>query len=457
MKLRLIPLYLLLGLSLVSCGVKEESSSVATSNKAEASSRNIISEASSSTDLGYTLNGFNKNIKTDAVINPGMGFYRTRYLTLKRETGTPENDFSLNGFYHVRIDISDFSKANNGDSDYDITESALKALDNYFIMAEANKCSLIIRFAYDGYQGKANMEPTISKMKDHIASLSTIINQHTDLIIAIECGLIGPWGEMHTSTLDVQSTYNELFPAWLSSVNELPILSRKPRYVYKYMGYTLSNLDSFTKATGEDSRLGSFNDGYYGDNLDTGTYESLEARTKETIFLGKLGNVFGGECIGEPSNQFSYDEVIDEMNLVNLTYLNYEWNDSLVLSWKDKAYDNTTFYNYMVNHMGFKLYVDNIDIKSNNDELSINIDFENMGFSHITRDLKAKLIIESDTNTLSVTKPIRDDSLSTNIGVPTSINNAKIYLELTDNLGRSYELMNGTYEANMNYLGKIIS
>ncbi|MCR5113111.1 MAG: DUF4874 domain-containing protein, partial [Acholeplasmatales bacterium] len=339
MKLKLLPIYLILGLGLASCGAKAQESSSNIESKSSTERTSSIIESSSSTDLGYTLNGFNKNIKTDAVINPGMGFYRTRYLTLKRETETPEYNFSYNGFYHVRIDLSDFTKANNGVSDYDITDSALNALDNYFMNAKANKCSLIIRFAYDGYSGKANMEPSISKMKDHIASLSSIINQHTDLIIAIECGLIGPWGEMHTSTLDVQSTYNELFPAWLANVNDLPILSRKPRYVYKYMGYTLDNLDTFTKATGEDSRLGSFNDGYYGDKYDTGTYESLEARTKETAFLGKLGNVFGGECIGEPSNQFSYDEVIDEMNLVNLTYLNYEWDDSLVLSWKDKAYD----------------------------------------------------------------------------------------------------------------------
>ena len=74
-------------------------------------------EVSTSTEK-LELVGFNKNIKTDEIINPGMGFYRTKYLTLKRETEKPEYDFSYNGFYHVRIDLSDFSKANNGEDDY---------------------------------------------------------------------------------------------------------------------------------------------------------------------------------------------------------------------------------------------------------------------------------------------------------------------------------------------------
>ena len=65
-------------------------------------------EVSTSTEK-LELVGFNTNIKTDEIINPGMGFYRTKYLTLKRETEKPEYDFSYNGFYHVRIDLSDFS------------------------------------------------------------------------------------------------------------------------------------------------------------------------------------------------------------------------------------------------------------------------------------------------------------------------------------------------------------
>ncbi|MBR3617993.1 MAG: DUF4874 domain-containing protein, partial [Acholeplasmatales bacterium] len=397
------------------------------------------------------LVGFNKNIKTDAIVNPGMGFYRTKYLTLKRETEKPEYDFSYNGFYHVRIDISDFSKANNGEDDYNITESAINVLDDYFTNAEINKASLIIRFAYDGFEGNPDKEPSISMMKNHIESLSNVINDHKNVIIAIECGLVGPWGEMHTSVLDTQETYNELLKAWLANVEDLPILARKPVHIYKYLGYTLDNLDEFKNE--KNIRLGMYDDGYYGDNLDTGTYINLEVREKETKFINKLNNLTGGECIGEPTKYFTYDEIIKEMKLINLTYLNYEWDDSIVASWKNKTYDNQSFYNYMTNHMGFRLYVDSFKYSMENNMVRVDIDLANMGFSHITRNLKAKLSFD---NASSVTMSISDTNLSLNLAK--NIGNAKsvkVYLEIVDDLGRQYELMNGSYENGTNYLGEI--
>ena len=397
------------------------------------------------------LVGFNKNIKTDEIVNPGMGFYRTKYLTLKRETEKPEYDFSYNGFYHVRIDISDFSKANNGEDDYNITESAINVLDDYFTNAEISKASLIIRFAYDGFGGTPDKEPSVSMMKNHIESLANVINDHKDVIIAVECGLVGPWGEMHTSVLDTQETYNELLKAWLANVEDLPILARKPAHIYKYLGYTLDNLDEFKNEN--NIRLGMYDDGYYGDNLDTGTYINLEAREKETKFINKLNNLTGGECIGEPTKWFSYDEIIKEMKLINLTYLNYEWNDSIVASWKNKTYDNQSFYNYMTNHMGFRLYVDSLKYSMENNMVRVDIDLANMGFSHITRNLKAKLSFD---NASSVTMSISDTNLSLNLAK--NIGNAKsvkVYLEIVDDLGRQYELMNGSYENGTNYLGEI--
>ena len=438
----LIPLFLL-SLCLIGCNKANDI-------KTTTSKEETVDVSTSAEKL--ELVGFNKDIKTDEVINPGMGFYRTKYITLIRETTEIEHDFTIyGGFFHVRIDLSDFSKANNGIDDYDIPDTTLSALDNYFTNAKINNASLVIRFAYDGFEGIPDKEPSISKMKDHIKSLAKVINNYKGIIIAVECGLVGPWGEMHTSTIDTQETYNELLKAWLDNVEDLPILARKPVHIYKYLGYTLDNLDEFKNEN--NIRLGMYDDGYYGDNLDTGTYINLEAREKETKFINKLNNLTGGECIGEPTKWFSYEEIIKEMKLINLTYLNYEWNDSIVASWKNKTYENQSFYNYMANHMGFRLYVDRFDYSLNNNMVKVDIDLANMGFSHITRNLKAKLSFD---NVSSVTMSISDTNLSLNFAE--NIGNAKsvkVYLEIVDDLGRKYELMNGSYENGTNYLGEI--
>ena len=404
--------------------------------------------------VDYELSGFNNEIKTTEVKNPGMGFYNTKYIELKRDSEIPENhDFMYRGFYHLRIDLSDFSNVTNGIDDYDISDDALELLNYYFTQAKVNQCSLIIRFAYDKFHGNANMEPQLDMIKNHIKRLAEVINDYKDLIIAVECGLIGPWGEMHTSLLDKQDVYNELLNSWLKEVETLPILARKPVFIYKYLGYSIENLEEYNN---DNNRLGIYNDGYYGTDLDTGTYETLEAREKETKFINKLNTVFGGECIGEPTDYFSYDEVIKEMNLVNLTYLNYEWDDSIIASWKNKTYNNQSFYTYMVNHMGFKLYVDSFDYSVKNNRLFVDIKIANMGFSPVTRNLKAQLYFDDGKSVAKITKSLSDTN--NNINLETIIDSnlsTKIYLKITDDMQRCYELMNGCYIDDVNYLGEI--
>ena len=442
MRSKMILLLSSLLLLLVGCSV---------SNNTTTSSKNNTSTTISKNDSKIELLDFSSDIKKEEVINPGMGLYSTRYLSLKRESNMSSNNFSLNGFYHVRIDLSDFTLASNNVSDYEITKDALDTLDNYFSNAKLNKCSLIIRFAYDKFAGKSNMEPSLEIIKEHIISLSSVINNYKDTIIAVECGLIGPWGEMHTSTLANQDTYNELIDSWLYSVQSLPILLRRPKFIYSYLGYSIDNLEEFNAAN---VRLGMYNDGYYGTSLDTGTYESLDNRKKETKFLAKLGNLSGGELIGEPTDLFTYDEIINEMNLINLTYLNSEWKSDIIQSWKEKEYNNQSFYTYMINHMGFKLYVDDFNYSIDNDEISVDINLNNMGFSNITRDLKAQLIFDIDGKIVSIKKDISNSNLNINLSTGI-IDNIKVYLKIIDNQERSYELMNGSFENDMNYLGVI--
>jgi hypothetical protein len=109
----------------------------------------------------------------------------------------------------------------------------------------------------------------------------------------------------------------------------------------------------------------------------------------------------------------------------------------------------------MINHMGFKLYVDDIKcLLDSNNKLSIDINLKNMGFSHITRKLYLELMIDDNGDKTSVKKSITDTDLDINLEeVITS--DTDIYLSITDEIGRSYELMNGTYSNETNYLGKV--
>ena len=103
------------------------------------------------------------------------------------------------------------------------------------------------------------------------------------MITAVEFGLIGPWGEMHSSTVANQTTYNTLIPEYLSATPEsMKILLRRPKFVYSYYGYSLATLKDFSVSF---NRLGVYNDGYLGSETDLGTYDD---RASEVDWLSKL-------------------------------------------------------------------------------------------------------------------------------------------------------------------------
>ena len=140
-----------------------------------------FSNTTTTIEKNVYINNFSSDIKTTGVVNPCMGFYRTRYLNLIRSGVEVYDDFEENGFYHLRVDISDFSSATNNEADYEITDDALQKLETYLYYANNKRCSIIIRFAYDEYKGKENMEPSIPMMVKHIEKLSSVINQYKDL------------------------------------------------------------------------------------------------------------------------------------------------------------------------------------------------------------------------------------------------------------------------------------
>ena len=144
------------------------------------------------------------------------------------------------------------------------------------------------------------------------------------------------------------------------------------------------------------------------------------------------------------------------MNLINLTYLNYEWNDSIISSWRKKTYNNQSFFTYMVNHMGFKLYVDSFNYSVKNDRLFVDINIANMGFSPITRNLKVQLYFDDGKSICKVIKDLSDTNNNVNLEARIDSNlSTKIYLKITDDMQRSYEIMNGCYIDDVNYLGEI--
>lgn len=335
---------------------------------------------------------------------PNCGFYDPIFLrgNIDGIAEIPSWSLKYNHLLHLRIDISCFSKAYNQTQDMALTDDFLNALDHELEKMESASVMAIIRFAYDPYYNeKKDMEPSLEMMEHHIKQFAKVINKYPDAISAVECGLVGPWGEMHSSKIANKDTYNVLIKTYLDHVSNLPILVRRPQFIFDYLNInTQEELPLITDK--KNQRLGVYNDGYLGSDNDLGTYFN---RDKETKWLSNQNErlPYGGEVTIPGSKLHDIDVCLPEMKLIHLSYLNRSWNDQVIKKWKEQqvyqgndAYKNSTAYDYIQAHMGYLLVMDKLQYSLNKNTFTFQLILENKGFGNLLRKQKVELVVVSN-------------------------------------------------------------
>ena len=351
-----------------------------------------------------------KNIKEnyeesiESFVNPDCGFYYPICLTAEvdgLEKPGSQKHFYNNALIHLRIDIAAFSSKYNNDQDLELSSAMLSGLDEILKTINDSGSCVIIRFAYDrDFDGAINCEPAIDMILRHIEQFSILINKHKNMITAVECGLIGPWGEMHSSTIANQSTYNKLFDKYLECLDvDVVLLVRRPKFIYEYYGIAIDSLNEFNY---EQNRLGCYNDGYLGSDTDLGTFVDRE---KEIEFLEKLSRFpYGGEVVRPKSEFNNLTWACNEMFKTNLSYLNLYWNDQVIERWQqtpytlnDPLYKGQTEFTYIANHLGYRFVCESMECLLTN-TLKFNLKIKNVGFGNLIRKKAAFVIIKNDDN-----------------------------------------------------------
>ncbi len=347
---------------------------------------------------------------------PNCGFYEPIFLrgSVDGMKEIPSWGLKYNNLLHLRIDISCFSKAYNQQQDMALTDAFLNALDHELQKMESASVMAIIRFAYDPYfNGKKDMEPSIEMMEKHITQFSSVINRYQDAICAVECGLVGPWGEMHSSKIANKETYHVLIKTYLDQISNLPILVRRPQFIFDYLNInTQQELPIITDE--KNQRLGVYNDGYLGSGNDLGTYFDREKETK-WLFIQNERLPYGGEVTIPSSNLHDIDVCLPEMNLLHLSYLNKSWNDQVIKKWKEQiyqgndAYNNSTAYDYIQAHMGYLLVMKDLKYSLHKNTFSFQLNLENKGFGNLLKKQNVEIVVVSNEQEQVIPVNMNDD------------------------------------------------
>ena len=400
---------------------------IATPAEAEGVKAHSVRELTNIEDISYTES-------LDETPNPYRGFYSSEVLSYHRGQNNFANDMSKyrNSLVHLRIDISDFTNHDGRDGfkdDIEINSSTtnmLSALDGTLQSLRENNGTAVVRIAYDaGYKGKLKdsgdtkrtvWEPrSINKVLQHQQAIGEIFAKYPDVIASVECGVFGPWGEMHSTDFRTEANVKKVVGKWLEVLpDSIPISVRQPEFYSWWSGVPIDKIDSDVTTPEQAAyRVGVYNDGYLGSYDDRGTFRDRERevawlsnQAKHTLYGGEI--VLFEEDVDHPTNvQPTGLYMEQEAFKTHTSYLNVGWNDEIIAKMKktmfkgnNSLYNNgsLTEFNYVQNHLGYRYVVRNVSLTretSKYENFALEAGIENVGFANLVKEKKAYLILKS--------------------------------------------------------------
>ena len=389
----------------------------------------LVKQSIDTTDAMATLENFDR------------GFYTPQVLHLKPSGGKPiEKPYGK--LLHLRAEISEFSSnawlsvdTSGGKRDtvrgvsQNLTEDALNVLQQTFDNIRSFGGHVIVRICYDPwYNGRSNVTPEHEWVLKHVKQLAPVLSKNTDVIVALEMGMHGAYGEMHSDTSITYDRVAEAVNLMLRNTPpELKILTRTGNYSAKVLGFDNWGVDfnidgdkfkEIAAAKGDTIyRVGMFNDGYLGTQYDYGTWgadcKTSICREEGVAWLEKysINTPYGGEALTTADGY----QVINTPEFLayegfrtHTSYLNIQWNNNLIDSWKKTTFkqkdfdydparvDSLSGFKYINDHLGYRFVLRESwlsDTVGNDGILRAKLRIQNVGFGNLTRKMKASVYI----------------------------------------------------------------
>ena len=285
---------------------------------------------------------------TDAIIaNPERGFYtpvevhKVSGSTISKE-GAAINRKNGRTLYLLEFHLKDYVNT-------DIPEDYLGTIRSLFAAVREGGAKCVLRFCYsNGYSEKDKpWDATPEQVLRHIAQVKPLIQENYDIILVVQTGFVGSWGEWYyTENFNDNASRKSVVDAMLDAVpDNRQIELRTPAFKMTLYGYSLADTLTRTTAHRNDikGRLGGHNDCYLAGANDQGTYRGSNDRNywgAESAYT-----IMGGEtcavseycnCVPKDENS-KYKGALADLAFYHFTYLNQNYNTAVLSRWRSQG------------------------------------------------------------------------------------------------------------------------
>ena len=321
-----------------------------------------------------------------------------------------------------------------------ITSTYLTNMQTDFNRIRSAGAKVIVRFSYTS-SSRSVYQPTKNQILAHIAQVAPVLNSNKDVIVCIQAGWIGRWGEWYyTGSTEFGDKGSVSTTQWATRkeimdamVNQFPVeIPLQVRYVgakQKMYGNTFIG------------RIGFYNDSFLGTWGDSGTFtvnNSGGTPTQAEIDYWRLHTInlpVSGESNMINSPRTLCPNALVELDRFNWSVINKDYFPTVISDWQTSGCFTT-----IQRSIGY-------DFKLNNSTLSngiLTINIGNYGYANLFKDRKAFLVCKNTSTNINYSFEIDSNIkriINTNYNMSINLNllslpagNYKLFLNLPDPL-----------------------
>lgn len=258
------------------------------------------------------------------------------------------------------------------------------------------KC--VLRFAYTNDMNKS--DAPLSIINQHLDQLKPLLEENKDVIAFVQAGLIGAWGEWHSSSNGLTTIENQrkVLDKLLSVLPEETLVQVRTPGQKQQIFNTTAPIDTTIAYTAEKrARVGHHNDCFMASVDDYGTYTNVQA-DKEYISNEGLFVPTGGETCppDPPSSTPGCATATATMKLLRWTYLNLDWYKPIIDAWKTSG-----CFDELQRNLGYRLAFETASFPDKillSQDLSVHIKISNKGYAPVYNYKKTTLVLKNKTS-----------------------------------------------------------
>ena len=393
-------------------------------------------------------------VSNDVITNPERGFFHAL------DTGTSSVNYDLlsqSELSNFRLQenvsviirefwLNDFINTNT------ISQSYLNNMQTDFNRLRASGTKAIIRFGYSKSKTNNLQQATKANILAHIIQLTPIINQNKDVIVSIQAGFIGTWGEWYYTGNSTEFGEEDTISTtqWNNRNDVLTALETNFHFDVPLQVRYINILQRL-RPNGTD-RIGIYNDAFLDDWCDSGTLPcpggefGTPTQANQQYLINLTTNLpMTGETDdflrddGSEIPRTSCTNALLECDKYNWSLLNTDYHQAVIANWQADG-----CYSELQKRLGYRYELINSILTPQN-VLTINV--KNTGYANVFKTRGAHIVLRNITTSQDYVFPLDTNLMNwvtnqtitivqdLNYNVPSG--QYKLYLSLSDPMNSS--------------------